>query len=156
MRQATAMQSDHLDVLIVDSRPEDYVRLAASVAGDRFVFQFAATGQDALRLRSTSANSLWLVNAELSDMSGFELQELLQTRRGTTVCVVSDAYRLEDELRSRCCGAAMYACKPPLAHWLAPWSRLESAPWPAPSEVPCDVPISRPMGGLTHNVHELM
>ena len=74
--------------------------------------------------------ALWLVSVELPDMSGFELCELLcGCRRRVTVYLIGDRYSAEDELRSRTCGFAFYACKPPNTTWLAQWNRsLEHLP----------------------------
>ena len=116
---------EHVDVFIVDAKPSDYAQFAASCAGDRFSFQFARCATDALRLRQTSPRVVWLINVELPDMSSYDLYETLRARgRKSTVCLVGDEYRADDEIQSRSCGAAMYACKPAQTAWLAPWSLL--------------------------------
>jgi len=108
-----------LEVFVVDPRPGDYAALVTACAGQGHTFQFAADGHGALRLRPTAERSLWLVNTELPDMAGSDLIEMLRSRWQPTVCLVSDAYDMRQEMAARVLGAAMYVCKPADKSWLA-------------------------------------
>ena len=51
-----------------------------------------------------------------------DLCEALNSRfPRSRILVVDDMYRVENELRARSCGGAMYACKPVLAASLVDW-----------------------------------
>lgn len=111
-----------LDVLIVDPKPGDYAQLAATLVEEPFVFRYLSTADEALRVLPGSGMALWLINTRLPDMSGFELYELLRARHdGAPIYLIGDEYTVQEELRSRACGAALYMCKPPDAAWLADW-----------------------------------
>jgi DNA-binding response OmpR family regulator len=106
-------------VIVVDSNPSDYVRLAkwARQAGMRF--HQLPRGQEALQAALRVAVDLWIINVELPDMCGFELVEQLQPRRrGSKVYLVGNHYRQEDERRAVSQGVTMYLCKPARRTWL--------------------------------------
>jgi DNA-binding response OmpR family regulator len=109
-------------VIVVDSNPSDYVRLAkwARQAGMRF--HQLPRGQEALQAAHRVAVDLWIINVGLPDMSGFELVEQLQPRRrGSDVFLVADQYRKQDELRALSLGVTLYLCKPARPTWLSHW-----------------------------------
>lgn len=107
------------DVFVVDFHPCQYDAMAAELSGEGFVFQFASSGHDALRLAPFGSAAFWLINLNLPDMTGYELCELIHGHRpGAVVYLVGDQYRVEDELRSRTLGRTAYVCKPPRADWV--------------------------------------
>ena len=107
------------DVFVVDPQPVDYQPLATAMAADGFVFQFATSGNEALRFSPAGSARVWLVNIELPDMTGFDLCRLVHGRRaGAVLYLVGNRYRLEDELQCRAAGKTLYVCKPPQADWV--------------------------------------
>ena len=128
------------DVIVVDPRPDDYALLLGA-AGVGLQFQFGGDGEQAVRVRPSTTNVLWLVNTVLPDMSGFELYQLLAERDGRpTVYLVGDQFQREDELRAITLGAALYATKPPRLDWLTEWRHWEllSSRTPHLAAVRCD------------------
>ncbi len=104
-------------VVIVDPVVDDYNALVASRRADNSRFFFFDTGEAAVRL-SAPANAVWLINVDLPDMPGPDLTRLLRGRTDRpTVCLIGDQYDFEDELAARCCGAALYLCKPLSPQW---------------------------------------
>jgi len=119
MYYQSTYQTDHVDVFVVDRRPQDYGQLLTSSAGSHHAFQFAIGGHDALKLRPTSSRVLWLINTDLEDMTGYALTQLVQARhRDSTIFLVGDQYDPRDEIAARCSGAAFYGCKPADREWL--------------------------------------
>ncbi len=113
------MTTDVFDVFVVDPNPCQYGAMAAALAGEGFVFQFASSGHDALRLAPFGSAAFWFINLTLPDMTGYELCELIHGRRpDAVVYFVGDRYRVEDELRCRTFGRTAYVCKPPHADWV--------------------------------------
>ena len=107
------------ELLIVDSKPEDYFRLAGELESAEFRLTYATTGSNALRLPRLAPYYLWLVNTHLPDMSGIELLELIRSRDPGAACVlVGDVYQEPDEIAARQSGANLYVCKPPRLEWL--------------------------------------
>jgi DNA-binding response OmpR family regulator len=101
---------------IIDSDRAGYEALAGS---GRARLRFLASGREALRLAATENISVWWIGVELSDMSGFDLYDMLrQQLEDATVCMVGPSYRIEDDLLARRAGAAMYVCKPVERCWL--------------------------------------
>src|SRR5687767_9286640 len=99
MSRTTNVRTDHTDILIVDSRPEDYAQLAAASASHGLLFQFAATSADALRLWRTGSRSIWLVNIHLADGSGAELAAAIRGRDPRSIVyLVGDRYDAAEEL----------------------------------------------------------
>ncbi len=118
------VKTTEAEIVVVDEHPGDYAELIDQLHDTGFRFRLVATGREALRLLPRNSAALWLVNVQLPDMSGFELFQSLHNRsEKTTVFLIGDRYAIEDELRSRAAGAALYACKPPCAAWLGQWRR---------------------------------
>jgi len=111
-------------VAVVDPRPGDYAALLGSHLGSQVRLQFLGSGRDALRLARTGGVTLWVINADLPDMSGLDLCSMLRTCSGRSVVyVVTDEYRMEDERAARLCGASFFGCKPVEAGWFDDWPR---------------------------------
>lgn len=109
---------------VVDSRPEDYSALLEATLGSGASLEFLPSGQDALRLARTGGADLWVVNAELPDMSGIDLCAMLRAQSSRQVVfVVTDTYRAEVERAARGGGASLFACKPVQTQWFDKWAR---------------------------------
>ena len=120
MAHTIELRTDHLDVLVVDAHPQDYVNLAANCAARGVRFQFATSGTDALKLWRTAARSVWLVNIHLPDGSGCDLAAAIRARDPhSVVYLVGDQYDPAEELIARMAGGAMYVCKPADSAWLS-------------------------------------
>ena len=111
--------TEQTHVLVVDSHPQDYLQVAARSVAAGLVFQFATSGSDALKLRRTTARSIWLVNIELPDGSGCDLAAAIRARDPhSVVYLVGNEYDPAEELKARMVGGAMYVCKPADISWL--------------------------------------
>ena len=109
-------------VVVVDRNPEDYGRWARFARQQGMRFYYMHSGGEALQVRREGAVSLWMINIDLPDMSGFELVARLEPRRhGSDVFLVADAYRADDEVRTLSLGVTLYLCKPARAAWLRHW-----------------------------------
>lgn len=105
-------------VLIVDSRYEDYDCLLEPAASMELNLCFAPTGRTALRTARLLDVGLWLVHTRLPDMSGFDLLEMVRSAgRESTFFVIDDTYCLEHEQQATLLQAAQYLCKPVNTIW---------------------------------------
>ena len=106
-------QQQPATVCIVDNRPSDYRRLTHEVTDPMARIVFFRTGQEALQMAGASDATVWIINLQLPDMSGVDLQTMLRARGYTTpMILLGDEYRVEDEIQARSAGAAMYCAKP--------------------------------------------
>jgi DNA-binding response OmpR family regulator len=81
-----------------------------------------ATAHEALRLARSAAVDLWVISAELSDMSGSELCSLLKSRTPQApVYLVADEPSVELERAAWHSRASMFGCKPAHAEWFSHW-----------------------------------
>ncbi len=120
MSRTLANASELTHVMVIDSRPQDYLHLAAESAASGLLFQFATSASDALKLWRTAARTIWLVNLELPDASGCELAAAVRARDPRSVVyLVGDEYDPAEELKARLVGGAMYVCKPADPAWLS-------------------------------------
>lgn len=110
---------------VVDPNSVDYDGILRQAVAAEIAIRFFGRAGEALR-PETDDEWLWIVNARLPDLSGFELCEMLRRppRAGSIVCIVSDEYSTDDELRARCSGASVYTGKPLPACFVTNW--LES------------------------------
>ena len=123
------------EIVIVDpacDRYPDFVQVARS--GEVGV-HFCSDGRSAVRMARRFRADVWLVNTELTDMSGFDLLEMLLPhvthgdvdpmlsgapisldRLGegarSAIFMVTDEYRVEDEQRTLLAGVAGYLVRP--------------------------------------------
>lgn len=65
------------EIVIVDPRFDRYGDLVQAAQAGRVGLHFCADGRSALRLARTFRADAWLVSADLPDMSGFDLVEML-------------------------------------------------------------------------------
>jgi DNA-binding response OmpR family regulator len=125
---AKIVERGSVTVAIVDSRPSDYSTLPDALDRLDIHWRFVAGGRQALRLAEREWVDLWVINAVLADMPGTDLCRMLNDRFPRPVIyMVTDAYRVEDERAARCCGIALFACKPVQASWFEFDSRVTDA-----------------------------
>lgn len=112
------------EVVVVDAELQDYAELLPELERRGFLTQSAASARAAVQVATRGAGVLWIVNVRLPDADGFDLFEQIRSRSPqATVFLIGDRYAIEDELRSRKLGAALYACKPPCVAWFLQWRR---------------------------------
>ena len=104
--------------VVVDAQPADYVCLAPLVRAGQLDCRLVVSGGAALRIAPAVDAALWAINAELPDMSGFDLMEMMRDNLvDPSIVLVGDRYRVEDEIRCRQAGATLYFCKPLQPSW---------------------------------------
>ena len=88
-----SMSSDVPSVVVVDPRFDAYKALAASARQGRIDLHLRSSGFEALRLGDRVEVDAWIVAADLDDMSGHDLVELLQSQAGGSpvAMVIDDA-----------------------------------------------------------------
>src|SRR5688572_5184157 len=92
-RQPAPPLDSQATVCVVDARPEDYLDWQSTAEASGLKLSFYATADEALRHARMQAVDLWIVNAELPGLSGFELCGMLRDRSArTAVYLVSDQY----------------------------------------------------------------
>ncbi len=97
-------------VYVVDANCDGYERLSEDTSGRQVVFFRSA--REALRTQADCEPSMWVINVDLPDMSGADLQSMLRSRGSRTpLALVSDQYSVEDEMAARAAGAEMYFVK---------------------------------------------
>jgi len=123
------------EIVIVDCSCDRYGDFVRAAQDGEVGLHFCVDGRSAVRLARRFRADAWLVSAELPDMSGFDLLEMLSPhvlhgdvdpllsgarisldRVGesvrTGVFIVSDSYRLADEQRALASGVAGYLVRP--------------------------------------------
>lgn len=106
-------------VCVVDANRDDYLALASEMHQSGYDVVVCGSGRAALRHDPSNPPELWVVNMNLPDMSGPDLLSMLRWRYPQVpICLVSDDYRVEDEISARCSGAELYVCKPVASEWL--------------------------------------
>ena len=106
-------------IFVVDSEPSDYSNVVGEAVYDAVQFRFFGNAREALSSQPSEEPGMWVVNMNLPDMSGTDLQELLRARGSSApVLLVGDEYRMEDEISARSSGATMYFAKPLQREWL--------------------------------------
>ena len=123
------------EIVIVDGTCDRYGDFVQAAQAGEVGVHFCVDGRSAVRLSRRFRADAWLVAAELPDMSGFDLLDMLsphvlqggvdpllsgsrisldQIDHGmrSGIFIVSDAYRLEDEQRALTSGVAGYLVRP--------------------------------------------
>ena len=123
------------EIVIVDGTCDRYGDFVQAAQAGEVGVHFCVDGRSAVRLSRRFRADAWLVAAELPDMSGFDLLDMLsphvlqggvdpllsgsrisldQIGHGmrSGIFIVSDAYRLEDEQRALTSGVAGYLVRP--------------------------------------------
>ena len=107
------------NIFVVDTRPRDYADMVGKSVYDSVQFQFFGNGRDALSNISEDEPEMWVVNMDLPDMTGTDLQQMLRSRGSSApILLVGDRYREKDEIDARSSGATMYFVKPLQREWL--------------------------------------
>jgi DNA-binding response OmpR family regulator len=113
-------------VIIVDPRFGEYLDISEYLEDSGYCVEHCESGRDALRKNPLNPQ-LWVVNIHLPDMSGPDLLSLLRWRHpGARICLVSDNYQIEDEIRARSVGAELYLSKPIVKEWLTEAAAVSS------------------------------
>jgi len=123
------------EIVVVDSVCEQYGDFVQAAQEGAFGLHFCVDGRSAVRLARRFRADVWMIAAELPDMSGFDLVDMLvphvlqgsvdPLRGGARISldgvgrgmrsgifIVSDTYRLEDEQRALAAGVAGYLVRP--------------------------------------------
>lgn len=123
------------EIVIVDSVCERYGDVVRAAQAGEVGVHFCVDGRSALRLSRRFRADTWLVAADLPDMSGFDLLDVLSPhvlqgdvdpllagsrvsldrvgrQKRSRVFIVSDSYRLEEEQRALASGVAGYVVRP--------------------------------------------
>jgi CheY-like chemotaxis protein len=145
------------EVVIVDSSCDRYPDFVRAAQSGEIGLHFCVDGRSAVRLARRFRADAWLVSAELPDMSGLDLIDMLSPhvlqgdvdpllsgsrislgRVGngshSGIYVVADDYRLEDEQRALASGVAAYLVRPVTLDVIRGGSLVES---PVASERTC-------------------
>ena len=106
-------QENRPQFLIVDSSQEDYLELFTECERKQATHTLCPTANAALRLSRTETPLCYMVNIQLTDLSGFELFEMLLAMWPQACGImVADIYTAADEVKARSVGASMYFSKP--------------------------------------------
>lgn len=123
------------EIVIVDCSCDRYGDFVRAAQDGEVGLHFCVDGRSAVRLARRFRADAWLVSADLPDMSGFDLLDMLSPhvmqadvnptlsgsrisldRMGESVhagiFIVSDVYRLADEQRALASGVAGYLVRP--------------------------------------------
>jgi DNA-binding response OmpR family regulator len=123
------------EIVVVDSACDQYGDFVQAAQEAAFGLHFCVDGRSAVRLARRFRADVWMIAAELPDMSGFDLVEMLvphvlqgsvdplkggaaisldRVGRGmrSGIFIVADTYRLEDEQRALAAGVAGYLVRP--------------------------------------------
>lgn len=123
------------EIVIVDPACDRYGDFVKAARAGEIGLHFCSDGRSAVRMARRFRADVWLVSTELSDMSGFDLLEMLSPhvvhgdvdpmlsgarislgRLGegprSAIFMVADEYRLEDEQRALVSGIAGYMVRP--------------------------------------------
>jgi DNA-binding response OmpR family regulator len=123
------------EIVIVDATCDRYGDFVQAAQAGEVGLHFCVDGRSAVRLSRRFRADAWLVAADLPDMSGFDLLDMLSSHvlqgdvdpllsgarisldrvghgRHSGIFIVSDTYRLEDEQRALASGVAGYLVRP--------------------------------------------
>lgn len=123
------------EIVIVDSNCDRYADFVQAAQEGRVGLHFCVDGRSAVRLARRFRADAWLVSAELPDMSGFDLLEMISPHvmqggvdplmggsrvsldrvgqgKRSAVFMAADTYRLEEEQRALAAGVAGYLVRP--------------------------------------------
>ncbi len=100
-------------VWIVDTHRSDYDHLLADAKAEQLKIRFLNSGREMLHDWFAGAPDVCIVNLQLREFNGFDVVEMIQPfPTGTTVCLLTDEYEPEDEIRALSLGVHSYLCKP--------------------------------------------
>lgn len=123
------------EIVIVDSNCDRYADFVQAAREGEVGLHFCVDGRSAVRLARRFRADAWLISAELPDMSGFDLLEMLSPHvlqgnvdplmggsrvsldqvgkgRRSAVFMAAETYRLEEEQRALAAGVSGYLVRP--------------------------------------------
>jgi CheY-like chemotaxis protein len=120
-------------VLIVDENYSDYQCLLEPAKSLEVALNFANSGRAALRIIQQQPLDLAIVSLCLSDMSGFDVIEMIHSLRSeTTLYAVDQSANEQHEIRALCLNCEQYLCKPASASWLNSYNLFCNGPRAGP------------------------
>jgi DNA-binding response OmpR family regulator len=120
----STVSSPRATIAVVDPASSDYESLLDAAEGSNASICFLSQGTEAIHFARQANVDLWLINAALPDMSGFDLaRKLRRGRTGVRIFIIDDDYRLDDELQTLSLGLSSYICKPLDASRIRGWAR---------------------------------
>jgi DNA-binding response OmpR family regulator len=100
-------------VWIVDAHRSDYDHLLADEKSGQLELHFLSSGRELLHCWFAGAPDVCIINLQLREFSGFEVVEMIRPfPERTIVCMLTDEYAPEDEIRALSLGVHSYLCKP--------------------------------------------
>jgi len=78
-------------VVVVDPQFDDYGHLATAARRGEIDLHFRSSGAEAIKLARKGRVDVWLVAAELDDMSGLDFAGLLQSRQGSAPLAIVES-----------------------------------------------------------------
>ena len=106
-------------VLLIEDDSATAQSIELMLQSDGFNVYMTDLGEEGVDLGKLYDYDIILLDLNLPDMSGTDLQELLRARGSKVpVMLVGDQYRVEDEIDARSSGATMYFAKPLQREWL--------------------------------------
>ena len=109
-------------ICVVDPQAEDYQGWDSLARTNGAQLKIFATAEEALRYSRDHDADLWVVNATLPGLSGFELTSMLKARSAhTAVYLVADHYTPAIECLAWQSRATFFGCKPAHGEWLRQW-----------------------------------
>ena len=123
------------EIVIIDSNCDRYADFVQAAQEGRVGLHFCVDGQSAVRLARRFRADAWVISAELPDMSGFDLLEMISSHvlqggvdpllggsrvsldqvgkgKRSAVFMAADTYRLEEEQRALAAGVSGYLVRP--------------------------------------------
>jgi DNA-binding response OmpR family regulator len=99
-------------VLVVDSQPTGYRSLLTLAEEHNWHTHFLVSAGAAIQIARRLRADLWMIHVSLSDMSGFDLCEILREELAeATTFMISNQYSPDEERRACGIGADLYLCK---------------------------------------------
>lgn len=106
-------------ICVVDPHPEDYPTWPATAELRGLQLKFVTSAEEALRVDRNQTVDLWVVNADLPGLSGFDLCGMLRRQSAhAPVLLVTAEYSVEAEQAAWQARASMFGCKPAQHTWL--------------------------------------
>jgi DNA-binding response OmpR family regulator len=105
--------------MVVDPCEADYAAVVVAGESSGIRCTFLQTGEQAVRRHADAGVRAWMINVQLSDMTGLELYQRLQPRlEKIPVIIVDDHYDAVHELSVLAVGHPYYAWKPLDGSWV--------------------------------------
>jgi len=109
-------------ICVVDPKPDDYEGWESQATASGARLHIVAGAEEALRFSRTTAVDLWVVNTQLTGLSGCELCSMLKARSpAVPVYLFADSYSPAVEQAARQARATLFGVKPEHQTWLSSW-----------------------------------